>query len=222
MKVIIRLRLPVKRGPGQRLLPQITLIATGLLVVAGAAYYVISSAYLATAPRRAEAQYQLGMTLAKPGTYAQAATAFGNAIRIRPDFSEAYLELGNTLQAQGETDAALADFDQAVALNPGLAEAHNARGMILRDRGDIKSAIEAFTASLKIQPTVDAYYQRGQTYESLGQHQKAIDDYGKAIELMTNSPYIYRARALAKRNLGDLEGAETDRRIAASRDHTGH
>jgi tetratricopeptide (TPR) repeat protein len=220
MRVIIRLRLPVKRGPG--LVPQFTLVVAALLLVAGGVYYIIASAYLASAPRRAQAQYQLGMSLAKPGSYAQAIARFGDAIQIRQDFADAYLQRGNAHQALGETGAALADFDRAVALNPRLPDAHNARGIILRDRGEIKSAIEAFTASLKIEPTVNGFYQRGQTYESLGQHQLAISDYDKAIELMTDSPYVYRARALAKRNLGDIEGAEADRRFAASRDHTEH
>jgi len=221
MKVILRLRPPLTRGPGGRLFLSASLIASGLLAAAGGAYYLIAVTYAKSAPQRAETQYRLGMSLAKPGTYQEAAVRFSDAIRIRPEFPEAYLQRGIAHQALGEADAALADFDRAVALEPKLAEAHSARGGLLRDKGNVQLAIEAFTASIKIQPTLDAYFQRGQTYESLGQHQKAIDDYDQAIDLMSNAPYIYRARALAKSRLGDVEGAEADRASAGARDHSG-
>ena len=218
MKVIIRLR-PLKRR--HRRSRRTTVLVVASLVLAGGAYYVVSSVLEATAPDRAEVQYQLGMSLAKPGTYPQAIARFGDAIRIRQDFAEAYLQRGIVHHVLGENGPALADLDRAVTLNPDLSEAYNVRGVILRDQGDFKSAIEALTECIRIQPTADAYYQRGQTYESNGQHQKAIDDYDRAVDLLSTSPFIYRARALAKRNLGDLEGAKADQDNAVFRGYSG-
>jgi tetratricopeptide (TPR) repeat protein len=63
---------------------------------------------------------------------------------------------------------------------------------------------------------VEANYQRGQMYESLGEHQKALQDYNLAIGGMPDAPYIYRARALTRENLGDGAGARDDRQKADS------
>jgi tetratricopeptide (TPR) repeat protein len=51
-------------------------------------------------------------------------------------------------------------------------------------------------------------------YASLGQFDKAIDDYNHAIEKRREAPYVYLARALAKRAQGDEAGFEEDQKIA--------
>ena len=55
-------------------------------------------------------------------------------------------------------------------------------------------------------------------YESLGQHQKAIEDYDKAVQESPDSPAVYRARSMARRNIGDQAGYEADRDKANSID----
>jgi tetratricopeptide (TPR) repeat protein len=71
-----------------------------------------------------------------------------------------------------------------------------------------------FTRSIQLHPTPDAYYQRGLTYQSLGQAADAVDDFGRAIESDPGAPYAYRARAKAKRDLGDMAGAKEDQETA--------
>ena len=56
--------------------------------------------------------------------------------------------------------------------------------------------------------------QRGLAYEAAGEHRKAVADYDDAIAEMRDAPYAYRARALAKDALGDVEGAKADREAA--------
>jgi tetratricopeptide (TPR) repeat protein len=119
----------------------------------------------------------------------------------------------------GKIELALRDFDKAIEMNPNMDRAYASRGLIYRDRGDINGAVDQFTKSINIRPTVDAYYQRGQTYESLGEHQKAIEDYDYAIAVLRDAPHVYRARSLAKRNLGDVQGADEDREKARSFEH---
>ena len=71
-----------------------------------------------------------------------------------------------------------------------------------------------FDQSIRVNPTVDAYYQRGQIHYGLGQLQQAIDDYDRAIALAPDAPYIYRARASARAGKGDAAGAAEDRETA--------
>jgi tetratricopeptide (TPR) repeat protein len=181
----------------------------GMLALGVAGWYVYS--YIASAPGRANAQLQAGMQKMRPGAYGEAVAHFDRAVSIKPDLAEAYLERGIGHHFLGETEPALADLDKALDLNPDLAAAYNERGAIYRERGDTRKAIEELSKSIRAQATPDGYYQRGQAYESLGQHQKAIDDYDQAVAQMRESPFVYRARALAKDKLGDAEGAKQDR-----------
>jgi len=194
------------------------LYATLAVVVLGVIAWPVY-AFIASAPQRADKEYQAGMKLLGPGKYRDANLHFTRAIEIRPQLADAYLERGVSHRYLNEMDAALADLDQAVALNPNLARAYSARGFIYRERGDPQRAMEEFTKSLAIAPNVDAYFERGQTYEDLGQHQKAIEDYDRAIAEFREAPYVYRARSLARRNLGDTDGYTADQNTASQLEH---
>lgn len=172
--------------------------------------------YLASAEQRADREFQAGMVLMKPGSYDMAVIRFSTVISIRSHRAQAYLERGIAYRYLHQPDAALEDFDMALAINPNLSEAHTERGIIFRERGDVKQAMDEFSKGVAGKPTVESYYELAQTYENQGDHQQAIEYYGKAIEEMRNAPYVYRARALARANSGDLEGAAQDRQAAAN------
>jgi tetratricopeptide (TPR) repeat protein len=193
----------------QRRLVLIT-AAVGAAVAAGVASY----SYISSAPQRAEKEYQDGMRLMGPGKYPDAVVHFTRALSIYQQLPDAYLERGNAYRILGEPDAAIADYRAATDLNPNLAAAHNGIAVIYLERHDFNHALEELNKSITLQPTVDAYYQRGQIRESQGNHQKAIEDYDRAIAEQPDAPYMYRARALAKANLGDQDGAHDDRTIA--------
>ena len=197
-------------------LPQLTRKQTRMLLalfgvfaiaaVGGAVYLYISGAQA-----RAQVKYQDAMKLMKPGYYGQAVLAFDKAIDTAPNLAEAYLERGNAQRILGNEELALADFEKAASIDPNLYLAHTAIGSIYRDRKDLRRAMEAYTRSIASKPNVDAFYERGRTYENLGDHQKAIEDFDRAILEMPEAPAIYRARSLARRNLGDEAGYQADR-----------
>ena len=56
-----------------------------------------------------------------------------------------------------------------------------------------------------------AYAARGYAYSQLYEHQKAIDDFSKVIELEPDYAYASAARAKAYEALGESELAEKDR-----------
>jgi tetratricopeptide (TPR) repeat protein len=186
---------------------------TAILLALGASSWGIY-AFIASAPERARSHYQQGMRLLGPGDSQGAAAELTKAIAIVPRYADAYLGRGKARQAVGQSDAALADFDEAIGINPRLEEAFTARGVLRRDRGDIQNALTDFTRSIQIHGTADAYYQRGLTYQVLGQAHSAAHDYDLAIELDPGAPYNYRARAKAKRDLGDTAGARQDQEKA--------
>jgi tetratricopeptide (TPR) repeat protein len=198
----------------QRRLVTITVVT---LVVVGAGAGVF--AYVTNAPQRADKEFQEGMKMMGPTKYPGAIVHFTNALAICGQLPEAYLERGNAHRALGDMDEALADFRAAADLNPVLAEAHNGMAMIYVDRRDSTHALEELNKSLALKPNVEALYQRAQILEAQGDHKRAIGDYDAAIAEDPNAPHMYRARALAKANLGDNDGAHADRQIAQKIEH---
>jgi len=193
----------------QRRLINVTL-GTVLVLAAGGYGYT----YFGNATDRARAEMALGMKKMAPGAFAEAIAHFDRAIGISPDLAEVYLNRAVAEHDIGQRPAALADLDKALDLDPNLTRAYNERGQIHLENGALRSAIEDFSRSLKVKPTLEGYYQRGQAYEALLQHDKAIADYDAAISEFREAPYAYRARASAKRNVGDREGANLDEQAA--------
>lgn len=192
---------------------RLVMITLGVILVLAAGVGVF--AYIESAPQRADKEFQEGMKLMRPGKYPDAIDRFTRVLNISPQRAEAYLERGNAHRSLVEPDAALADFQAAADLNPTLAEAHAGIAMIYVERNDQRHALEELNKSLSIQPNIEAYYQRGLILDAQGEHKKAIDDYDLAIAVARDAPYMYRARAMAKQSLGDLEGAHADRTTAA-------
>lgn len=174
---------------------------------------------ISSAPQRAQAQFEEAMKLMKPGYYEAAIAGFDRALKTWGGLAEAYVERGNADRALGRDDDALADFEKAADLNPGLYGAFSGMGMIYSARHDFRRAMEAYTKSIEAGPNADAYYDRGQMYESLGEHQKAIEDYDRAIREIPDAPAAYRARGLARRNMGDEAGWQADRDEANRIEH---
>jgi tetratricopeptide (TPR) repeat protein len=168
--------------------------------------------YISSAPQRAAVKVQEGMRLVAIGNFAAAVDQFTRALEISPGMTTAYLQRGLAHQSLNQPDLALADFTLAIDADPNMGAAHTGLGSLFRQRGDKERAINEFSMAIKLDGDLDAYYQRGQVYESMGEHQKAIDDYDIAINQMRDAPYVYLARAMAKANLGDTDGAEDDRR----------
>ncbi len=181
------------------------------MVIAGG-WFIYS--YIASAPQRARTEFDRGMRRMGPGTYAEAISIFNRAIGIWPEFADAYLSRGIAEHNLGRAESASADLDKASDLDPNLTRAYDERGRIYLEKGDPRRAIGELTKSIRIQPTTDGYYARGLAYEAAGEHRKAVDDYDDAIAEMRDAPYAYRARALAKDALGDVEGAKADRETA--------
>jgi tetratricopeptide (TPR) repeat protein len=205
--------LPTRRrlNRAQRRLIRATSIAAALGAGTWAVY-----AYIASAPDRASSHYRQGMRLLGPGDFQGAAAQFTKAIAIFPEYADAYIGRGKARQAVGQSEAALADFEKAIAIDPTLELAYTSRGTIERSQGDIASALADFTRSVHLHPTADAFYQRGLTYQTLDQGQRALADYDAAITYDPGTPYIYLARAKARRDLGDLAGARKDQETAES------
>jgi tetratricopeptide (TPR) repeat protein len=78
------------------------------------------------------APFRTGVTAYEAGRYAQAATAFGSAIALQPDWAEAYYDRALANAARGQRQLAIVDFQQYLRLRP---EAEDRAAVISRITG---------------------------------------------------------------------------------------
>lgn len=81
---------------------------------------------------------------------------------------------------------------------------------------DALREIETCTQSIRINPiSANAFFNRGLSYQRLGDKEAAIGDYTEAIRVNPNYAEAYQSRGLACADLGDKKAAMKDLREAA-------
>ena len=84
------------------------------------------------------------------------------------------------------------------------------QGNFLLMLGQVEKAIEAYSHAIKVKRNFVAYNNRGVTYVVKGDHDQAIQDYGKAIALNPDNAEPYCNRGIAYRKKGDHDQAIQD------------
>jgi protein O-mannosyl-transferase len=101
----------------------------------------------------AEAQYNLGVELAKSGKPEAATPHFEEALRLKPDYVDAHNNLGVVLAGDGRVQEAMSQFEAALRTDPNSADAHVNLGIALSGiPGRMPEAIGHFEAALRIKP----------------------------------------------------------------------
>lgn len=80
-------------------------------------------------------------------------------------------------------DAAIADITHGLAVQPKSARLHSIRAYYYYNQKLYTQAIEDYSASIVAEPSALTYAARASTYEDVGQRDRAIADYQKALAL---------------------------------------
>lgn len=96
--------------------------------------------------------YNLGNVFADDRQPTEAAAAYRQSIRLRPDYFRSHYNLANTLVAQGQVAEAEREFFAAEKINPDDSEAHNNRAVALLRLNREDEAMVEFAAALKLAP----------------------------------------------------------------------
>jgi tetratricopeptide (TPR) repeat protein len=104
---------------------------------------------------------------------------------------------GVTFDMKGETDKAIEDFTEAIRLNAEYGSAYIYRGLAWVKKRDYGQAISDFTEAITLDPNSAfiAFNDRANVYELLGENDKAIGDYGQAIQRNPGYATAYFNRA---------------------------
>jgi predicted O-linked N-acetylglucosamine transferase (SPINDLY family) len=103
-------------------------------------------------PQLFAAWFNLGVELARDGQFADAESAYRQALALQPKLDQASVNLGLVLEAQGQADAALAIWDQALQPMAMRTALLNHRGRLLEDARRFAEAERALHASLLLDP----------------------------------------------------------------------
>jgi Tfp pilus assembly protein PilF len=120
-----------------------------------------------------------------------------SAINIDPKNTNAMYALALFYQDHNMIQTALDTYQKILMINPRHADAlHNVGYINLVNKKDYKDALDCFTKAIACDSTFyQAYFNRGITYERMGQKDKAKADFQKVLALRPN-------HALAKQHLG--------------------
>lgn len=144
-----------------------------------------------------DARVLLGLSLMEAGRINEARPHLEQARREAPDDPDVALNVALALLQAGQLDGALSEFSRANTLGEVPAAAHNAWGSALAQRGRLREAMEHFEIVLENDPEdPQALCNLGLASEALGQRDKAVEYYRRAMALGPNPMAQERLTAL--------------------------
>lgn len=135
-------------------------------------------------PEYYEAFMQLGIIYSEKKNK-MALQYFNSALGLKPSSIEAYYGRALCLQENNEPDKAIQDYNTILKINPQYKLAHYNLGYVhLVYLKKYEDAIKCFSDAISYDPNyVEAYYNRGLSYELSKNKKKAKEDYEKAVQL---------------------------------------
>jgi tetratricopeptide (TPR) repeat protein len=115
--------------------------------------------------------------------WAEAVSAYRDAIAASPRDAMLQNQLGICYQRQGDRKSARSAYDMAIRLNKDYAEAHNNLGTLEHSSGRYKQAISAYDKAIKIRPETVFYKNLGTAWLSRGNVDRALAAWNEAIRL---------------------------------------
>jgi tetratricopeptide (TPR) repeat protein len=110
---------------------------------------------------------------------------FNQFISLYPNWVAGYFNRGNAYFKKGQYDLAIADYSEALRRNPkDPAGIIWNRGNAHAEKRDYPGAIADYDQAIALSPKFADYYRiRASTYEKMGERDRAIADYRRALSL---------------------------------------
>ena len=176
-------------------------------------------------PESGIAQHSRGMALRMQGLYAEAITAFTDAIQLIPAGSdsnysgEAYRTRGICWFYQGQNNLARGDFKEAASKSLEDPLPYLWIGYTQAEEGKFRKAIESYGEAASKSPTFAlAHVNRGLAYMQLKDYSKAVDNFNEAIRAEPTESKHFFKRGMAHELLGEPQKALDSYQLALLRD----
>jgi len=170
-------------------------------------------------PASAYARAMLALCYLQTGQAPKAIPHLEVALRLSPEFGDHYTALlGDALLLTGDLDAALKAYQEAARLNPENPTAQT--GLMLRAlRGGSLAEAEAHAVNARRimrDSSAGAHLNIGRNWERLGQLERALASFERALALDPDSPLAHLDLAIVLTRLGRFEEAEVQLEAAGS------
>ncbi len=166
----------------------------------------------AAAPDNEAAWYYLGVARFRTGELETALEALQQAQELRPGRPGTSLYIGQIYELLGAFDEAVRAYQDELRNRQftNLAEVYNALGRVYYYAGRYFDAIEATTDALTHYPNyVEAYFHRALAYYQRKDYDRALDDFGRAVEIVDEWDRLARRldRLITREGEGTLSPA---------------
>jgi TolB-like protein/DNA-binding winged helix-turn-helix (wHTH) protein/Tfp pilus assembly protein PilF len=165
---------------------------------------------LALDPNLAEGHAALGLYKEQyEWNWPDAEEEFKKAIASNPNYATAHQWYGEFLAFRGRIDESIAEIETAFQLDPLSLSTNTARAFpYLADRS-YANVLEKLAPAFELESDFpQALYYRARAYEGLGQYDKAIDAYDKAIASSGRSAFFVSAKINSLVKSGERMKAE--------------
>ena len=124
----------------------------------------------------------------------------------------AHFLIGYAYSQKGQFDKAISELEIARDLFPNNAEINAGLGMILNAAGKPEEAINVLKNAMRLNPIPPGWYigRLGDAYRLTGQHEKAVHEYKKAIQLQPDDMFSHLNLALYYVKLGRKADAHAE------------
>ena len=155
-------------------------------------------------PRHTRTLVDLALACSDAGQNDRAIELLKETVAIQPEHAAAHANLGAVYGIIGRYDTGIQYLERALELQPDHARAHRNLGLIHRARGRYPEAIEHLEKALELQggqANAMAYLNIGDTYYDMGEHEKAVPYFQKAIQINPNHANAHLLLGLSYRAL---------------------
>jgi tetratricopeptide (TPR) repeat protein len=136
---------------------------------------------------------------------------FGEAIRLKPDFTGALICRCFLRSVKGDNEGAIRDGDEAIRLEPNNAIAFNCRGQARYNKGDLDGAIKDYDEAIRLSPDyAGAFNNRCVARGEKDDFKGMIADCDKAIRLEPDNAVFLFNRGSARSKYNDYKNAIKD------------
>lgn len=151
-----------------------------------------------------------GRVLFEMGRFAEAADAFGEALKDNPGDAGLFYNRALMRVRLKQHAEALADADQALVLRADFIDAQALRAEALAALGRTDEALESLDAAIAAAPSGDLYRRRGDLLFARERFEPALADFDRALEWMPRDVGHLSARAAVLTRLNRPEAGLQD------------
>ena len=158
-------------------------------------------------PSLIDSNFKRGQIFQKQGEASKAIIEYTITIRSKPKYYLAYNGRGLCYERLGMYEKALQDFHEAARIDRTSANVYRHQGRQYENLEKYHRAIQSYSNSIGLTPSYKAFIDRGVIHRYLGSYDKAIEDFGEALQLSKSRPEPYYHKGLTYYRMAHYQDA---------------